>query len=88
MTTSKAFGNQNNGKRGTQTAAPHGYETVFTEDQHHRMDAHQRFGWELHVIRRPLVSTPIVVIVDINNNKTREVVASGELSPFVDLRTA
>lgn len=87
MTTSKAFGNQNNGKRGTQTAAPHCYETLFTEDQHHRIDARQRFGWELHVIRRPLVSTPIVAIVDINN-KTREVVASGELSPFVDLRTA
>ena len=85
MTTSDGVTNQNKEKRGTQAAVPYGYETLLTEDQRLRIDACLRFGWELHFIRRPLFATPTAVLLD-SNNKTWEVLANGELSPFADSR--
>jgi hypothetical protein len=86
MTASDGVNPKNKEKRGTHTAVPYGYETLLTEDQRYRVGACQRFGWELQFIRRPLFVTPTVVLLDSNNNKTWEVLASGELSPFVDSR--
>jgi len=86
MTTSESNDQKSKEKRGTQPAVPDGFETLLTEDQLHRIEACQRFGWELHFIRRPLFLSPTVVLIDADNDKPWEVLDDGAPVPFANPR--
>jgi len=75
-------------KRGVKPSVPFGYEALLTQDQRHVVDRCRGFGWELHFIRRPLFSDPIVVMIDANDHQHWLIHDNGEREPFNDLRAA
>ena len=75
-------------KRGVKPAVPFGYEALLTQDQRHVVDRCRGFGWELHFIRRPLFSDPIIVMIDANDRQHWLIHDNGEREPFNDLRAA
>ena len=75
-------------KRGIKPSVPFGYEALLTQDQRHVIDRCRGFGWELHFIRRPLFSDPIVVMIDASDHQHWLIHDNGEREPFNDLRAA
>ena len=75
-------------KRGIKPAVPFGYEALLTQDQRHVIDRCRGFGWELHFIRRPLFSDPVVVMIDASDHQHWLIHDNGEREPFNDLRAA
>ena len=75
-------------KRGIKPAVPFGYEALLTQDQRHVVDRCRGFGWELHFIRRPLFSDPVVVMIDASDHQHWLIHDNGEREPFNDLRAA
>ena len=75
-------------KRGIKPSVPFGYEALLTQDQRHVIDRCRGFGWELHFIRRPLFSDPVVVMIDASDHQHWLIHDNGEREPFNDLRAA
>jgi hypothetical protein len=75
-------------KRGIKPSVPFGYEALLTRDQRHVIDRCRGFGWELHFIRRPLFSDPIVVMIDANDHQHWLIHDNGAREAFNDLRAA
>ena len=75
-------------KRGIKPSVPFGYEALLTQDQRHVIDRCRGFGWELHFIRRPLFSDPVVVMIDASDHQHWVIHDNGEREPFNDLRAA
>ena len=75
-------------KRGIKPSVPFGYEALLTQDQRHVVDRCRGFGWELHFIRRPLFSDPIIVMIDANDRQHCLIHDNGQREPFNDLRAA
>jgi hypothetical protein len=75
-------------KRGIKPSVPFGYEALLTQDQRHVIDRCRGFGWELHFIRRPLFSDPVVVMIDASDHQHWLIHDNGEREPFNELRAA